>query len=208
SGLQPYLDQLGYQPAGFGCMTCMGNSGPLPEEVVAQVEQDKLTAVAVLSGNRNFEGRIHTQVRANFLASQPLVIAHAIAGTGRKDLTKERVGEGRDDKPVYLKDIWPDGAEIRKIIDEVIVPQLFKERYATALDGTPEWRALTGDKGTTYEWKEGSTFIRRPPFFDEMKREKEKTENISGARILGMFGDMFTTDHISPIGVITLGTPA
>src|SRR5688572_16980200 len=208
SGLQPSLDALGYQPAGFGCMTCMGNSGPLPEEIAAQVEKDKLSVVAVLSGNRNFEGRIHTQVRANFLASPPLVIAYAIAGSVLVDLDREPLGAGSDGKPVYLKDIWPDGAEIRKVIDEVIVPQLYKDRYATVLEGTPEWRQLKGDAGVTYRWKPASTFIRRPPFFEDMERKEAKVGDIVGARVLGIFGDMFTTDHISPIGVISGKTPA
>jgi aconitate hydratase len=208
SGLQPSLDALGYQPAGFGCMTCMGNSGPLPEEVAAQVENDKLTVVAVLSGNRNFEGRIHTQVRANFLASPPLVIAYAIAGSVLVNLDTEPLGTGSDGEPVYLRDIWPDGAEIRKMIDEVIVPRLYTERYATVLEGTPEWRKLQGDTGVTYQWKPASTFIRRPPFFEDMEKKEAKVGDILGARVLGMFGDMFTTDHISPIGVISKGTPA
>ncbi len=208
SGLQPSLDALGYQPAGFGCMTCMGNSGPLPAEISRQIEKDAITAVAVLSGNRNFEGRIHTQVRANFLASPPLVIAYAIAGSVLVDLEREPLGTGSDGKPVFLRDIWPDGAEIRRIIDEVIVPQLYKERYATVLEGTPEWRKLQGDAGVTYRWKPASTFIRRPPFFEDMERKEAKVGDILGARVLGIFGDMFTTDHISPIGVISAQTPA
>ena len=208
SGLQKSLDALGYNLAGFGCMTCMGNSGALPEAVQSAVDEGKLTTVAVLSGNRNFEGRIHPSVRANFLASPPLVIAFALAGTVLIDMDKEPLGQGADGRPVYLRDIWPDGAEIRKIIDEVLTPQLYRERYATILDGPPEWRTIQGDKGMTYGWKPGSTFIKRPPFFEEMKAEKPGLRDIRGARILGMFGDMFTTDHISPIGVISKGTPA
>jgi aconitate hydratase len=208
SGLQKSLDALGYNLAGFGCMTCMGNSGALPEEVQGAIDEGRLTAVAVLSGNRNFEGRIHPSVRANFLASPPLVVAYALAGTVLKDLEKESLGEGSDGKPVYLRDIWPDGAEIRKVLDEVITPQLFSERYATILDGPPEWRNIKGSAGTVFDWKDGSTFIRRPPFFDEMKKDKDQIQDIQGARVLGIFGDMFTTDHISPIGVISAGTPA
>jgi aconitate hydratase len=208
SGLQGSLDALGYQPAGFGCMTCMGNSGPLPAPVAEAIEAGGLTAVAVLSGNRNFEGRVHPAVRANFLASPPLVVAYALAGSVLTDLANDPLGEGADGKPVYLRDIWPDGAEIRKIIDEVITPQLFRERYGKLLEGTLEWRALKGETGTTFPWAAGSTFIRRPPFFDSMKTKPDEIKNISGARILGMFGDMFTTDHISPIGVISKGTPA
>ncbi|HUN70248.1 MAG TPA: aconitate hydratase AcnA [Burkholderiales bacterium] len=208
SGLQASLDALGYNLAGFGCMTCMGNSGALPAPVQAAIDEGGLTAVAVLSGNRNFEGRIHPSVRANFLASPPLVVAYALAGTVLKDLEKEPLGDGSDGKPVYLRDIWPDGAEIRRVIDSVIAPQLFRDRYAAILDGPQEWRAIKGSQGTVYGWKEGSTFIRRPPFFDDMEREPGSPEDIIGARVLGLFGDMFTTDHISPIGVISRGTPA
>ncbi|OGA86922.1 MAG: aconitate hydratase 1 [Betaproteobacteria bacterium RIFCSPLOWO2_12_FULL_66_14] len=208
SGLQASLDALGYHLAGFGCMTCMGNSGPLPAPVAEAIEEGGLTAVAVLSGNRNFEGRVHPAVRANFLASPPLVVAYALAGTVLADLANDPLGEGADGKPVYLRDLWPDGAEVRKVIDAVITPQLFRERYATLLEGTPEWRALQGGTGRTFPWKDGSTFIRRPPFFDHMERERPSLQDIRGARVLGMFGDMFTTDHISPIGVISKGTPA
>ena len=208
SGLQASLDALGYNLAGFGCMTCMGNSGALPAPVQAAIDEGGLTAVAVLSGNRNFEGRIHPSVRANFLASPPLVVAYALAGTVLKDLVNEPLGEDANGKPVYLRDIWPDGAEIRSVIDAVITPQLFRERYGSILEGPPAWRAIEGSKGTIYAWKDASTFIRRPPFFDSMQAEPDVIGNISGARVLGMFGDMFTTDHISPIGVISKGTPA
>ncbi len=208
SGLQKSLDAMGYNLAGFGCMTCMGNSGALPAPVQAAIDEGKLTAVAVLSGNRNFEGRIHPSVRANFLASPPLVIAHAIAGTVLKDLEKEPLGEGSDGKPVYLRDIWPDGEEIRRVIDDTLTPQLYRERYETILDGPPEWRSIAGSQGTVYGWKDGSTFIRQPPFFSSMQAKPEPMQDILGARVLGIFGDMFTTDHISPIGVISAGTPA
>ena len=208
SGLQQPLDALGYHLTGFGCMTCMGNSGPLPAPVQGAIDEGRLAAVAVLSGNRNFEGRIHPSVRANFLASPPLVIAYAIAGTVLKDLEREPLGEGADGKPVFLRDIWPDSAEIRKVIDSVVTPQLYRERYATILDGPPEWRGLQGGEGTIYAWKAGSTFIRRPPFFDDMQAEAVPPADILGARVLGLFGDMFTTDHISPVGAISAGTPA
>jgi aconitate hydratase len=208
SGLQASLDALGFQVAGFGCMTCMGNSGPLPAEIADAIEARGVTAVAVLSGNRNFEGRIHPAVRANFLASPPLVVAYALAGSVLVNLEAEPLGTGADGRPVYLRDIWPDGDEIRGIIDEVLTPALHRERYATLLEGTPEWRALAGGTGTTFPWKAASTFIRRPPFFDDMRAEPVAPGEISGARVLGMFGDMFTTDHISPIGVISKGTPA
>ena len=208
SGLQASLDALGFQPTGFGCMTCMGNSGPLPAPVAEAIESGGLATVAVLSGNRNFEGRVHPAVRANFLASPPLVVAYALAGSVLADLASQPLGEDREGKPVYLRDIWPDDAEIRGIVGEVITPQLFRERYGTLLESTPEWRSLKGKTGTTFPWAGRSTFIRRPPFFDQMEREASPIQDILGARVLGMFGDMFTTDHISPIGAISKGTPA
>ena len=208
SGLQRSLDALGFQPVGFGCMTCMGNSGPLPAPVAEAIEADGVTAVAVLSGNRNFEGRIHPSVRANFLASPPLVVAYALAGSVLVDLDAEPLGEDAAGRPVYLRDLWPDDAETRRIAAEVIAPPLFRERYAAMLEGTPEWRALRGAAGTTFPWDPASTFIRRPPFFDDMAATASEPDDIRGAHVLAMFGDMFTTDHISPIGVISKGTPA
>jgi aconitate hydratase len=208
SGLQASLDALGFQVAGFGCMTCMGNSGPLPAGVAEAVETHGVAAVAVLSGNRNFEGRIHPAVRANFLASPPLVVAYALAGSVLVNLEREPLGAGADGKPVYLRDIWPAAEEIGRIIDEVLTPALYRSRYATLLEGTPEWRALKGRTGEIYAWSPGSSFIRRPPFFDDMAAMPEEPADIRGARVLGLFGDMFTTDHISPIGVISKGTPA
>ncbi|HEX6317627.1 MAG TPA: aconitate hydratase AcnA, partial [Burkholderiales bacterium] len=200
SGLQGSLDALGFQPAGFGCMTCMGNSGPLSPEMNELVEQG-VTAVAVLSGNRNFEGRIHPAVRANFLASPPLVVAYALAGSVLVNLEREPLGTGTDGKPVYLRELWPDGDEIRRVIDQVLKPSLYRERYSTLLEGTAEWRALKGKTGKTYAWSPASTFIRRPPFFEDMEATPGEPADIRGARVLGLFGDMFTTDHISPIGV-------
>ncbi|MGQ0656200.1 MAG: aconitate hydratase AcnA [Betaproteobacteria bacterium] len=208
SGLQASLDALGFHPAGFGCMTCMGNSGALPPEVAEAVESQGVTAVAVLSGNRNFEGRIHPSLRANFLASPPLVVAYALAGSVLVNLDSEPVGTGADGSPVYLRDLWPDAAEVRRIIDDVITPALYRSRYAAAFDDTPEWRALAGGTGNTFKWAAGSTFIRRPPFFEDMDAKPAAPGDIRGARVLGLFGDMFTTDHISPIGVISKGTPA
>src|SRR5512134_2333857 len=208
SGLQRSLDALGFQPVGFGCMTCMGNSGPLPTPVAEAIESDGVTAVAVLSGNRNFEGRIHPSVRASFLASPPLVVAYALAGSVLVDLAGEPLGEDGEGRPVYLREIWPDDAEIRRVVGEAVTPALFRARYATMLEGTPEWRALRGAAGTTFAWHPASTFIRRPPFFDDMAAAPPELDDIRGARVLAMFGDMFTTDHISPIGVISKGTPA
>jgi aconitate hydratase len=208
SGLQRSLDALGFQPVGFGCMTCMGNSGPLPAAVAGAIEADGVTAVAVLSGNRNFEGRIHPSVRASFLASPPLVVAYALAGSMLVDLAAEPLGADGEGRPVYLQDIWPDGAEIGRIVDEAVTPGLYRARYATMQEGSPGWRALRGAAGTTFPWDPASTFIRRPPFFDDMSTAPPEIDDIRGARVLAMFGDMFTTDHISPIGVISPGTPA
>jgi aconitate hydratase len=208
SGLQDSLDALGFHTVGFGCMTCMGNSGPLPEPVAQAIEAGGVTAVAVLSGNRNFEGRIHPSVRASFLASPPLVVAYALAGSVLVDLASEPLGEDREGRPVYLHEVWPDGAEIRRITDAVLAPALYTERYATIAEGPPQWRSLGGETGTTFPWKAASTFIRRPPFFDDMAATPEAPADIRGARVLAMFGDMFTTDHISPIGAISAGTPA
>src|SRR5688572_15764406 len=207
SGLQASLDALGFQPVGYGCMTCMGNSGPLTPEMEKVVEQGA-AAVAVLSGNRNFEGRIHPAVRANFLASPPLVVAYALAGSVLVNLEREPLGTGADGEPVYLRDLWPDGEEVRRVIDEVLTPALYRSRYATLHEGTPEWRALKGQTGKTYAWSPRSSFIRRPPFFEDMEAKPAEPTDIRGARVLALFGDMFTTDHISPIGVISKGTPA
>jgi aconitate hydratase len=208
SGLQRSLDALGFQPAGYGCMTCMGNSGPLPPEVDEAIKAGGLTAVAVLSGNRNFEGRVHPAVRAAFLASPPLVVAYALAGSVLVDLASEPLGEDAQGRPVYLRDVWPERGEIDQVIAQTIGPALYRERYAGIGEGSPQWRALATGKGTTFAWNERSTFIRRPPFFDDMGAEPEEPGDIRGARVLGLFGDMFTTDHISPIGTIAAGTPA
>jgi len=208
SGLQKALDALGFQPAGYGCMTCMGNSGPLPPEVDEAIKAGGLTTVAVLSGNRNFEGRVHPAVRANFLASPPLVVAYALAGSVLVDLASEPLGEDAKGAPVYLRDVWPERGEIDSIIAQTINPALYRARYAEVGEGSPQWRALASGTGTTFPWKEASSFIRRPPFFDDMRAEPEEPRDIRGARVLAIFGDMFTTDHISPIGAISVGTPA
>jgi aconitate hydratase len=208
SGLQRPLDQLGFNLVGFGCMTCMGNSGPLPAAVAEAIEENDLATVAVLSGNRNFEGRIHPSARVNFLASPPLVVAYALAGSILTDLDQEPLGKGKDGKPVYLRDVWPDPAEIRTLIDSTLGADLFRLRYATVHDGTPEWRAISAGGGTTYAWDENSTFIRKPPYFDDMQAEPPALTDVHGARVLAVFGDMLTTDHISPIGAISRKTPA
>jgi aconitate hydratase len=208
SGLQRSLDALGFQPAGYGCMTCMGNSGPLPPEVDQAIKAGGLTTVAVLSGNRNFEGRVHPAVRAAFLASPPLVVAYALAGSVLVDLASAPLGEDAQGRPVYLRDVWPERGEIEAVVKNTISPAMYRERYSDIGEGSPQWRALASGSGTTFAWNERSTFIRRPPFFDEMRAEPEEPGDIRGARVLALFGDMFTTDHISPIGVISKGTPA
>ncbi len=208
SSLQQSLDALGFHVVGFGCTTCMGNSGPISPPIADAIQSNDVVAVAVLSGNRNFEGRIHPSARANFLASPPLVVAYALVGTILTDLSRDSLGIGRDGKPVYLHEIWPDPAEVRQLIDSVITPERYRDRYATVLEGPAEWRKMrvSGDK--EHRWDDGSTFIRPPPFFEGVTPEPARVEDIRRARVLGMFGDMLTTDHISPIGTISAGTPA
>jgi aconitate hydratase len=208
NGLLEPLAELGFSLAGYGCMTCMGNSGAIAESVAAAIEQGDSAAVAVLSGNRNFEGRIHPNARANFLASPPLVVAYALAGSILKDLTREPLGVDRAGAPVFLRDIWPDPDEVRRIVNDTLSPQLFRARYADVEAGTSAWRSIDVAQGTNFQWDPASTFIRRPPFFDDMGAEPLPVEDIRGARVLAMYGDMLTTDHISPIGAISPGTPA
>jgi aconitate hydratase len=208
SGLQAYLDQLGFALTGFGCMTCMGNSGPLAEPIAEVIDNCDLAAVAVLSGNRNFEGRIHPSVRANFLASPPLVVAYALAGSISRDLVHEPLGNDDKGSPVYLRDIWPDANEIRRIIDHTFSAQLFKNCYMDGFQGTEQWQRLKSSGGTIFPWNPQSTFIRRPPFFENMEKTPPAVRDIRGARMLAMFGDMLTTDHISPIGAIPVKTPS
>jgi aconitate hydratase len=208
NGLLEPLAELGFSIAGYGCMTCMGNSGAISESLAAAIDKDDSAAVAVLSGNRNFEGRIHPNARANFLASPPLVVAYALAGSILKDLTREPLGTDRAGAPVFLRDIWPDPDEIRRIVNDTLSPELFRARYAAVEEGTSAWRSIDVAQGTSFQWDPASTFIRRPPFFDDMGAEPLPVEDIRGARVLAMFGDMLTTDHISPIGAISPGTPA
>jgi aconitate hydratase len=208
SGLQRDLDELGFHVTGFGCMSCMGNSGPLPEPIVRAIESRDIAAVAVLSGNRNFDGRIHPNAKLNFLASPPLVVAYAIAGTLAVDMEKEPLGQDQEGKPVYLRDIWPDDEEIRAIMARHVSADVFTRRYANILQGTPQWQSLTAEESTLYPWNPRSHFIKRPPYFEGMSARPAPRPDIRGARILGLFGDMLTTDHISPIGVIGPDTPA
>ena len=207
-GLQQPLNELGFYVVGYGCTTCMGNSGPLSPEITQAIGDNQLAAVAVLSGNRNFEGRIHPKITANFLMSPALVVAYALAGSITKDLNVEPLGTGNDGKPVFLKDIWPDTSEIKRIVGETLMPVLFERRYKNLEAGPPEWQQVPGGSGTLFGWNKDSTFVRRPPFFDDMPREPLPLKGIKGARVLAMFGDMLTTDHISPIGTISDGTPS
>jgi aconitate hydratase len=208
AGLQSSLDALGFNLVGFGCTTCIGNSGPLPEPISKAINDNDLVAAAVLSGNRNFEGRVNPDVRANYLASPPLVVAYALAGTLQIDLTTEPLGIGSDGQPVYLKDIWPSSAEIQDFIDRTITSELFSTRYADVFAGDKHWKQVPVSTGLTYEWDAGSTYIQNPPYFENMKREPEPVKDIVDARILGLFGDSITTDHISPAGNIRATSPA
>ncbi|PXI09749.1 aconitate hydratase AcnA [Klebsiella pneumoniae] len=207
AGLTPYLDQLGFNLVGYGCTTCIGNSGPLPEPIEEAIKKGELTVGAVLSGNRNFEGRIHPLVKTNWLASPPLVVAYALAGNMNIDLTREPLGQGKNGEPVYLKDIWPSGEEIARAVEQVST-EMFRKEYAEVFSGTEEWKAIKVEASDTYDWQEDSTYIRLSPFFDEMGAEPLPVEDIRGARILAMLGDSVTTDHISPAGSIKADSPA
>ncbi|WP_376088569.1 aconitate hydratase AcnA [Roseomonas sp. CCTCC AB2023176] len=209
SGLQPHLDALGFQTVGYGCTTCIGNSGPLPEAIVDAIENDKLVVASVLSGNRNFEGRVHPNVRANYLASPPLVVAYALAGTVRKNISTDPIGEGSDGKPVYLKDIWPTQAEVNDAVERFVTRQAFQTRYADVFKGDDNWRSIRVDTGTdTYRWNSGSTYVQNPPYFEGMTGTPEPVTSIRGARVLARLGDSITTDHISPAGSIKKTSPA
>jgi aconitate hydratase len=207
SGLLPYLEELGFYLVGYGCTTCIGNSGPLPEPVAKEILEKNLVAVAVLSGNRNFEGRIHPLVKANFLASPPLVVAYALAGTVDKDFPNEPIGTDKDGKPVYLKDLWPSSREIAEIMNS-ITPEMFQKTYANVFDGNPQWNAITGVEGELYRFDPHSTYIQEPPYFKDFSLEVKPPTDIRGARVLVMLGDSVTTDHISPAGDIPLESPA
>ena len=208
AGLQPYLDKLGFNLVGFGCTTCIGNSGPLAPELSSVINENGIVAAAVLSGNRNFEGRVSPDVQANYLASPPLVVAYALAGTVQKDLSKEPIGTGSDGQPVYLKDIWPTSHEIQKFILENVTRELFLDRYADVFNGDASWRAIDSGSGLTYTWDDESTYVRNPPYFDGITKRPSAITDVEGARILGLFGDKITTDHISPAGSIKPASPA
>ncbi|MBN9583277.1 MAG: aconitate hydratase AcnA, partial [Afipia sp.] len=208
SGLQKDLDAVGFNLVGFGCTTCIGNSGPLPEEISKSINDNGIVAAAVLSGNRNFEGRVSPDVQANYLASPPLVVAYALAGSVTKNLDEEPIGTGKDGKPVYLKDIWPTSAEINAFIKKYVTSTIFKKKYADVFKGDTNWRKIKTTASDTYKWNMSSTYVQNPPYFEGMKMEPEPTTDIVDARILALFGDKITTDHISPAGSIKLTSPA
>jgi aconitate hydratase len=209
SGLQAELDSLGFNLVGYGCTTCIGNSGPLPEPISRAIHQNDLVAAAVLSGNRNFEGRVNPDVRANYLASPPLVVAYALAGSMHVDLTRDPLGYDGDGQPVYLKDIWPSSQEIAAIIRETITPELFKTRYADVFKGDERWQAMGAARsGLTYDWSATSTYVANPPYFEDLMGAPAPVGDITDARVLGLFLDSITTDHISPAGSIARTGPA
>ncbi|EGP09667.1 aconitate hydratase [Bradyrhizobiaceae bacterium SG-6C] len=208
SGLQKDLDKVGFNLVGFGCTTCIGNSGPLPEEISKSINDNGIVAAAVLSGNRNFEGRVSPDVQANYLASPPLVVAHALAGTVTKNLDIEPIATGKDGKPVYLKDIWPTAKEINAFIKKYVTSTIFKKKYADVFKGDTNWRKIKTVSSDTYKWNMSSTYVQNPPYFEGMKMQPEPTTDIVDARILALFGDKITTDHISPAGSIKLTSPA
>ncbi|QKC94167.1 aconitate hydratase AcnA [Mesorhizobium sp. NZP2298] len=208
SGLQKELDQIGFNLVGFGCTTCIGNSGPLPAPISKTINDKGLIAAAVLSGNRNFEGRVSPDVQANYLASPPLVVAHALAGTVTKDLTTEPLGEDKNGNPVYLKDIWPSSAEIQEFIEKNVTRELFARKYADVFKGDEHWQKVQAPEGQTYAWDDNSTYVQNPPYFAGMTAGFGKIGDIKGARVLGLFGDKITTDHISPAGSIKAASPA
>src|SRR5207253_16805 len=208
SGLMPYLEKLRFHLVGFGCTTCIGNSGPLPEPVGAAIKENNLVAVAVLSGNRNFEGRIHPLVRANYLASPPLVVAYALAGRMDVDLVNEPLGKDSSGRPVFLRDIWPTPQEIESTVRTAVTTAMFHKEYGKVFDGDERWRSLPVPEGDLYAWDPRSTYIKLPPFFENMPRTPAPLEDVLGARVLAMLGDSVTTDHISPAGSIPADSPA
>ncbi len=208
SGLNADLDALGFYTVGYGCTICIGNTGPLIPEVSEAINENDLAVTAVLSGNRNFEGRIHPDIKMNYLASPPLVVAYALAGSMDFDFETDALGIGSDGQPVYLRDIWPDPAEVQKTIDESISTDMYTSKYASVFDGDERWRGLSTPEGATFEWDAQSSYVRKPPYFDGMQRNPEPVHDIVGARVLAKLGDSVTTDHISPAGSIKPGTPA
>jgi aconitate hydratase len=208
AGLTPYLEELGFHTVGYGCTTCIGNSGPLPEPISEAVEEGDLVVCSVLSGNRNFEARIHPEVKANYLASPPLVVVYALAGRMDIDLEREPLGQGREGNDVFLRDLWPSAEEIEQAVAAALDGSMFRKQYADVFTGDERWQALPIPEGDDYAWDESSTYIQRPPFFAGMPREPEPLTDIEGARCLVSLGDSVTTDHISPAGSIKPESPA
>ena len=208
AGLLPYLDKLGFNLVGYGCTTCIGNSGPLPEAISEAVADNDLAVVSVLSGNRNFEGRINPDVKMNYLASPPLVVAYALAGTMDIDMQYDALGSRGDGTPVYLRDIWPSPAEIAEVVQSAVAAEMFSRDYADVFEGDDRWRALPVPEGDTFAWDGASTYVRHPPYFDAMTAKPEPVADVHGARVLAMLGDSVTTDHISPAGAIKTDSPA
>ena len=207
AGLTPYLDKLGFNLVGYGCTTCIGNSGPLIPEVSEAVNENDLAVVSVLSGNRNFEGRINPDVKMNYLASPPLVVAYALAGSMDVDLFNDPLGQDQDGNDVFLKDIWPTAAEIEEVIASAITSEMFTNDYADVFAGDEQWQSLPTPEGDTFEWDADSTYVRKPPYFDGMPDEPAPVTDIEGARVLLKLGDSVTTDHISPAGAIKKDSP-
>ncbi|MEW2347552.1 MULTISPECIES: aconitate hydratase AcnA [unclassified Streptomyces] len=208
AGLTPYLDKVGFNLVGYGCTTCIGNSGPLPDEVSKAVNDNDLAVTSVLSGNRNFEGRINPDVKMNYLASPPLVVAYALAGSMKIDITKDALGTDQNGEPVFLADVWPSEAEVNEVVASAIGEDMFEKSYEDVFAGDAQWQALPVPTGNTFEWDPQSTYVRKPPYFDGMEMEPAPVEDISGARVLAKLGDSVTTDHISPAGAIKADTPA
>jgi aconitate hydratase len=207
AGLNTYLDKLGFNLVGYGCTTCIGNSGPLPENIVDAIQKENVYAVSVLSGNRNFEGRISPHIKANYLASPPLVVAYAIAGHMEVDLYKDALGKDKDGNEIYLKDIWPSNKEIEDTLKQSLNAEMFIERYSNVSEGPSQWQKIQTEKSSIYSWDEGSTYVKKPPFFDNLSDEPEGFKEIKDARPLLILGDMVTTDHISPAGNIQKESP-
>jgi len=207
AGLTPYLEALGFHSVGYGCTTCIGNSGPLPAPVTKAITDSGIAAAAVISGNRNFEGRVHPHVRMNFLASPPLVVAYALAGHVNWDPNTEPLRFDKNGKGIFLKDVWPTAEEIAKALEQV-KPEHFKKRYSDVLKGDPQWQQLKVKEGSTFAWDGASTYVRKPPFFDGMPKEPGALKDVTGARVLALLGDSITTDHISPAGDIDKKGPA
>ncbi|CAG4921709.1 unnamed protein product [Acidocella sp. C78] len=209
AGLQDDLDALGFETVGYGCTTCIGNSGPLDDAIADAIEDNKLVAVSVLSGNRNFEGRVHPNVRANYLASPPLVVAYALLGTMRKDITKDPIGKDKNGNDVFLKDIWPTTVEIAAMVQSSLTREMFLDRYGDVFKGPKQWQAIAVEgESDTYRWSDSSTYVKNPPYFEGMTKEPAPVKDIAGARILALLGDSITTDHISPAGSFRKTTPA